>query len=153
MNVDVSVSPSISSEQLWNFYVRNDICEVGFGKEKATRVLQYPQETIAAFNGAELVGIVRASFDGLSANLWEFSLDLRLQGETAHKNGSLMEGDQQKVGWQMAALLKEHLQSLGCTFVTAYGADFEEPFFDAVGFQENVGHKVFYIEGRPYAKA
>ena len=56
------------------------------------------QEVIAAFESAELLGIVRASFDGLSAHLWEFSLDLRLQGETPHRNGSLIEGDLHGIG-------------------------------------------------------
>ena len=153
MEVELAINPSIRVDQLWDFYLRNDICETGFGKETATRVLDYPQEVIAAFVGTELVGIVRASFDGLSAHLWEFSLDLRLQGETSHRNGSLMEGDQYKIGSKMAELLREHLQSLGCTFITAYGADCESPFFDGVGFKENVGHRVFFIEGRPYAKS
>ncbi len=151
MEVETSINPPIGADELWNFYSRNNICEVGFGKETATRVLDYSQEIIAAFEGSELVGLVRASFDGLSAHLWEFSLDLRLQGETPHKNGSLMEGDLHGIGGKMAKLLRDHLQSLGCTFITAYGANCESPFFEGVGFQENVGHKVFYIEGRPYA--
>jgi hypothetical protein len=93
MSVEIAANPPIRADDLWDFYSRNNICEVGFGKETATTVLEYPQEVIAAFESAELLGIVRASFDGLSAHLWEFSLDLRLQGETPHRNGSLMEGD------------------------------------------------------------
>ncbi len=153
MSVEISVNPPIRAYDLWDFYSRNNICEVGFGKETATTVLEYPQEVIAAFEGAELLGIVRASFDGLSAHLWEFSLDLRLQGETPHKNGSLMEGDLHGIGGKMAKLLRNHLESLGCTFITAYGANCESPFFEEVGFEENVGHKVFYIEDRPYSKS
>jgi len=83
--------------------------------------------------------------------LWEFSLENELQGETAHGNGSLMEGDVSGVGRQMADAIHQHLKSLGCTFVTAYGANCEASFFENVGFRENHGHKVFYIEGRPYA--
>ena len=150
MEVELAINPSIRADQLWDFYCRNGICETGFGKETATRVLDYPQEVIAALAGGELVGIVRAAFDGLAAHLWEFSLDLRLQGETPHGNGSLMEGDPDGIGREMAELLREHLQSLGCTFMTAYGADCESPFYEEIGFKENVGHRVFHIDERPY---
>ena len=151
-SIDVRVNPRVTPDQLWDFYLRNDICEIGHGKDLATRVLDFPQETVAAFDGAKLVGLVRASFDGLSAHLWEFSLELELQGETSHRNGSLMEGDAFGIGKRLADALHYHLESLGCTFVTAYGADFEEPFFTSVGFRENEGHKVFYVEGRSYAE-
>lgn len=153
MSIDIRVNHRITADQLWEFYSRNDICEVGHGKDLATRVLDFPQETVAAFEGNKLVGLVRASFDGLSAHLWEFSLEVELQGETSRRNGSLMEGDASGVGKRMADALRQHLASLGCTFVTAYGADCEEPFFSGVGFQENLGHKVFYIEGRSYVEA
>ena len=56
MDVDVAVNPSILPDQLWDFYSRNDICETGFGRETATRVLDYPQEVIAAFAVNDLVG-------------------------------------------------------------------------------------------------
>ena len=29
--------PEITEDQLWDFYVRNDICEVGYGKETAVK--------------------------------------------------------------------------------------------------------------------
>jgi hypothetical protein len=149
-NIEICVNPEITADQLWDFYCANDICETGYGKETATKVLAFPQEIVAAFRGDALVGIVRAAFDGVAAHLWEFSLAIALQGDPPHRNGSLLEEDASGIGARMAAVLLEHLRSLGCTFVTAYGADFEQHFFESVGFAENVGHKVYYVEERPY---
>jgi hypothetical protein len=148
--VEVRVNPTITADQLWDFYCVNDICEVGYGKEAATKVLAFPQEIVATFRGDELVGIVRAAFDGVVAHLWEFSLAIELQGDPPHRNGSLMEDDVHGVGARMATVLLDHLRARGCTFVTTYGADFEQRFFETVGFAENVGHKVYYVEERPY---
>lgn len=88
------VNPAITADELFAFYERNNICEVGFGKETAARVLQQPHLIVAACAGGELVGLARAVFDGLSAHVMEFSLDLRLQGgDPKYANGSLIEAD------------------------------------------------------------
>jgi hypothetical protein len=92
-NVSIEVDPELTAVQLWDFYVRNHICETGFGKDVAARILDHPHVIVAALDGDELVGLARAMFDGLSAHVMEFSLDLRLQGETTHLNGSLIEAD------------------------------------------------------------
>ncbi len=148
--VQIEVNPDISADQLWDFYVRNNICEVGFGKQVATRVLEHPQEIVGAFRGADLVGLARACFDGLSATIMELSLDLSLQGSTPHRNGSLIEVDPEGVGQDLAKTLLAHLRTLGSTFTDVSAADFEEPFYRSAGFAENTGHKVLYVDERPY---
>ncbi len=148
--VQIEVNPDISADQLWDFYVRNNICEVGFGKLVATRVLEHPQEIVGAFRGADLVGLARACFDGLSATIMELSLDLSLQGSTPHRNGSLIEVDPEGVGQDLAKTLLAHLRTLGSTFTDVSAADFEEPFYRSAGFAENTGHKVLYVDERPY---
>lgn len=35
----IKYQPEIEEDQLWDFYVRNDICEVGHGKETAVKPL------------------------------------------------------------------------------------------------------------------
>ena len=147
----IEVNPDISADQLWDFYVRNNICEVGFGKDIATRVLSHSQVMVGAFRDADLVGLVRACFDGLSATIMEFSLDLSLQGNTPHRNGSLIEADSEGVGQELAKALHVHLRTLGNTFTDVSAADFEEPFYRSAGFAENIGHRVFYIDERPYS--
>jgi hypothetical protein len=83
----------------------------------------------------------------------EFSLDLRWQGPTQHRNGSLVEGDLQGLGRSLGQRLLAELEQRGCTFVTGYVADgCEERFYQGLGFRRNVGHSVFYIDERPYAR-
>jgi hypothetical protein len=39
----------------------------------------------------------------------------------------------------------------GCTFITGYIVrGCEEPFYRSLGFRENEGHAVYYIDKRPY---
>ena len=93
-DVIIRVNPLLTADDLFAFYERNDICEIGFGKDTAARVLQHPHLIVAAYAGGELVGLARATFDGLSAHVMEFSLDLRLQGgDPKYANGSLIEAD------------------------------------------------------------
>ena len=151
-DIQIDTNPTISSDQLWDFYVRNDICEVGFGRETATRVLDYPQVIIGAFREGDLVGLARACFDGLSASIMEFSLDLTLQGgSTPHDNGSLVEADPLNIGRRIAEILRKELKHMGCSFISSYAADCEADFYLSIGFQEHTGHKALYIDERPYA--
>ena len=111
-----------------------------------------PHAIVAAFHQGELIGLARATFDGLSAHVMEFSLDLRWQGQTRHKNGSLMEADPQGLGRMLGERLLQELSRQGCTFLTGYIVDgCEEGFYESLGFRENLGHRVFYIDKRPYA--
>lgn len=152
--VTITVNPPLTSDQLFHFYERNNICEVGFGKEIATRVLKFPHLIIAAFEGEALVGIVRATYDGLCAHVMEFSLDLRFQGGPGkYGNGSLIEADERGLGARLAERLRAELEALDITFVTGYiVADCEETFFQSIGFSENIGHRVYYIDKRPYVQ-
>jgi len=147
----IEVNPKLTADQLFDFYSRNDICEVKFGKETAARILAHPHLIVAAFAGDELVGLARATFDGLSAHVMEFSLDLRWQGKTRYENGSLIESDPEGLGRALGRRLLAELQRLGCTFVSGYIVrGCEEEFYQSMGFRENEGHAVFIIDQRPY---
>jgi hypothetical protein len=153
-DVTIRVNPALTADELFAFYERNDICEVGFGKETAAKVLQYPHLIVAAFAGSELVGLARATFDGLAAHVMEFSLDLRCQGgEPRHANGSLVEADDSGVGRRLGGRLLSELEAMGASFITGYVvAGCEERFYRSLGFRENEGHLVYYIDKRPYVR-
>lgn len=107
---------------------------------------------VAALDGDELVALARATFDGLSAHVMELSVDLRWQGETLHRNGSLVESDPKGLGLALAQRLLDELDARGCTFVSAYiVSGCEDPFYDSLGFCENEGHSVVCLDRRPYA--
>jgi hypothetical protein len=109
---------------------------------------------VAALAGNELVGIARAMFDGLSAHLMEFSVDLRWQGPTKYANGSLIESDPQGLGRRIGQTLLAELERRGCTFFDGHVVDgCEEPFYESLGFGPNTGHSVYYVDKRPYVNA
>lgn len=150
----IEVAPKLTADQLFAFYLRNNICEAGFGRDVAARILDHPHLIVAAFDRGELIGLARATFDGLSAHVMELSLDLRWQGDARHQNGSLVESDGRKLGLALGQRLLHELEIRGCTFITGYiVAGFEEPFYRSLGFRENTGHTVFYIDKRPYVRA
>lgn len=151
-NVRILVNPKITPEQLFSFYERNDICEKEFGKEVASRVLDHSSLIIGAFEGDRLVGIARAMFDGCSATIMEFSLELKYQGnELKHNNGSLIEKDKSGLGRKMGKILIDELIKMRATFITVYIVEnCEERFYPSIGFEHNTGHLVYYMERRPY---
>ncbi len=151
-HLDIRVNPTITPDELYNFYERNDICEVGFGKEVAARILEFPHLIVAAYAETELVGLARATFDGLSAHIMEFSVDICYQGDNLkYNNGSLMESDNSGVGNLLGEYLLRELEQMGITFITGYiVANCEESFYRSIGFDENEGHLVYYIDKRPY---
>ena len=53
-SVKIRVNPIITADALFDFYERNNICEVGFGKEVAARILAHTHIIVAAYEGAEL---------------------------------------------------------------------------------------------------
>ncbi len=150
--IEILVNPKITPDQLFSFYERNDICEKGFGKEIASRVLKHSSLIVGAFEGDKLVGIARAMFDGCSANISEFSLELKYQGEgLKYDNGSLIERDTSGIGSRMGGALVDELWRMGATFIDYYLVEnCEEEFFRSLGFEHNVGHLVYYIDRRPY---
>ena len=153
-DVIIQANPALTADELFAFYERNDICEVGFGKETAARILRHPHLIVAAYVGGELVGLARATFDGLSAHVMEFSLDLRGQAnDTSYANGSLIEADNSGVGRRLGERLLNELEALGASFITCYiVANCEERFYQSLGFCENEGHLVYYIDKRPYVR-
>ena len=152
MNAIIHVNPKLTADELFAFYERNDICEVGFGKEMAAKILEHPHLIVAALSEGELVGLARATFDGLSAHIMEFSLDLRYQGgNPKYANGSLMEADESGVGKLLGECLLRELEAMGATFITGYiVAGCEEAFYASLDFKENEGHLVYYLDKRPY---
>ncbi len=155
MTVTIHVNPKLTADELFAFYERNDICEVGFGKDTAAKILEYPHLIVAARADDELIGLARATFDGLSAHIMEFSLDLRYQGGSPkYANGSLLEADERCVGKSLGECLLRELEAMGATFITGYiVADCEEAFYASLGFKENEGHVVYHLDKRPYVLA
>lgn len=152
--VVIKYMPKITDDQLWDFYVRNDICEVGHGKEIAVKPLKFNPYIVGAFYEDKLVGIIRAMFDGVCADIMEFCLELELQGEDfIYENGSLIEKDKYGIAKQMGTLLINELRKLGNTFTTAYLVEgLEEDIYHSIGLKHNNGHLVFIKDERPYVK-
>ena len=150
--VSIQVNPKITPDQLFSFYQKNNICEIGFGKETASKVLDHSSLIVAAFEKEELVGIARAMFDGLSAAIMEFCVALKYQGENLkYKNGSLIEKDPYNLGGEIGRILIVELYKIGATFISYYIVEnCEEGFYQSLGFEHNYGHLVYYIDRRPY---
>lgn len=150
--VRIEVDPKITTDQLFSFYERNNICETGYGKEVACRVLEHSSLIIGAFEGDELVGIARAMFDGLAAAIMEFCLALEYQGQDLkYNNGSLIEKDSVRLGMKIGKVLIDELFTMGATFITNYIVEnCEEEFYQSIGFEQNAGHLMYYIDKRPY---
>ncbi len=150
--VRIEVNPKISPDQLFSFYVKNDVCETGFGKETASRVLDRSSLIVAAFEGDELVGFARAMFDGLAAVIMEFCVALKYQGEALRfKNGSLVEKDSAGLGKKIGAVLVNELIKMGATFISySIVADCEEEFYGMLGFEHVTDQLVYIMEMRPY---
>ena len=148
--IKILMNPAITPKQLFSFYERNDVYEKNFGVEVASRVLYHSSVIVAAFCRDELIGITRAMFDGCSADIMEFSLDLRYQGKSLkYNNGSLIEKDSLGIGQKMGELLIKELLDLGATFINYYILeDCEEEFFELLGFRNNKRHLPYYMDKR-----
>ena len=153
-NVRVIINPSITPSQLFSFYQDNDICEAGFGEEVAARVLTHSSLVVGAFEGERLVGIARAMFDGLSADVMEFSLALKYQGEgLEYDNGSLIESDPTGLGKKIGQAMIDELIKMGAYFISTYIlGKCSEKFYESIGFRHNKGHLVYIIDRRPYVQ-
>ena len=152
--VVIKYMPDITEDQLWDFYVRNGICEVGYGKATAVIPLKYNPYMVCALYQDKLVGIIRATFDGLSADIKEFCLECELQGETLkYNNGSLIEKDPYGIAKKVGLLLLDELRKLGNTFTCAYIVEkLEEEVYQSIGLEHNSGHLVYYKDERPYVR-
>ena len=83
-NIDISVNLNITPDELFSFYKRNDICEVGIGKDVAARILEHPHLIFAAYSETVLIGLARATFDGLSTHITEFSIFIGFTENEGH---------------------------------------------------------------------
>ena len=150
--ITIEYMPPITEDQLWDFYVRNDVCEAGHGKETAVRPLRYNPHIVAAFHEDKLVGFIRAMFDGVSADIMEFCLECGLQGDDlVYENGSMIEKDQYGVAKKMGVMLLDELHKFGNTFTTAYIVEnCEEDVYQSIGLAHNKGHLVYIRDERAY---
>ena len=150
----IQYAPKITDDQLWDFYVRNDICEAGSGKEIAGKPLRSNCRIVGAFYNDLLVGIVRAFFDRVSAHIAEFCLERELQGEgLLYENGSLIEKDTYGIARRMGLLLVNELRDLGNTSISATILEnCEESLYSSIGFTHNKHHLDFKIDERPYTR-
>jgi len=150
--IEIFVNPEITPDQLWDFYVRNHICEEGFGKELACRPLRHSSLIVGAFEDNKLIGITRAMSDGLSAFIMEFSLDLEYQGhKIAYLNGSLIGNDVTGIGLKMGKVLLDELERMGVSFISySVLRNYEEPFFQLLGFESHGDAITYVIDKRPY---
>jgi len=63
----------------------------------------------------------------------------------------LIEADESGLGARLGAALLAELAARNIDFISSYiVADCEEPFYEALGFRPNTGHRVYYIDRRPY---
>ncbi len=154
MKIHIEINPKITPDELYQFYIENDICEKGYGKEIATIPLNHNSITVAAFDGDKLVGITDAMFNGVAAVIMEFCVAINLQGNgTELENGSMMEKDQVGVGKLMGDALIKELHRNGAYFIsTTVCEEFEKDFYESIGFNRNDGHVEYVIDTRPYAK-
>ena len=151
-NIRIAVNPDITEEQLFSFYQRNYICEEGYGKKLACKPLYNSSLIVGAFEGDKLVVIARAMFDGLSAVIMEFCVELEYQGENLeYENGSLIGKDESGLGKRIGEVLLDELLNMGADFISLYIVeDYEESFYQSLGFEHNTDHLVYYIDKRPY---
>lgn len=151
-HVTVVVRPTISAAQLHAFYVKNNICEAGYGVDLCALPLQHSAVIVAAYHGDELIALARASFDGLAASIDEFCLATDWQGpDLVYGNGSLIEKDDFGVGKQVGEALLAELERLGATFIsTMCLEDVEEEFYGSLGLRLNPHSVEYIIDRRPY---
>ena len=148
--VVIHYMPKISAGQLWDFYLRNDICESGYGKEVAVKPLQNKSDyVVAAFHEDMLVGFIRACSCG---EIKEACLELTLQGDNfVHFNGSLIEHDKHGIFKKMGLMLIDELAKAGVDMVSmGIVEDLEEQSFESIGMVHNKGHKVYIKDMRMY---
>jgi hypothetical protein len=151
-DIEILVNPTITNDQLFAFYQRNHVCEEGYGKEIACKPLSNSSVIIGAFEEDRLIGIARAMFDGLSAVIMEFCVELEWQGrDLEYNNGSLIGKDDFKLGKSIGETLTNELFKMGANFILYdIVKDYEEAFYESLGFEPHPGSIIYYIDKRPY---
>ncbi|HEY95303.1 MAG TPA: hypothetical protein G4O15_10265 [Dehalococcoidia bacterium] len=151
-NLRIEINPVITDEELFSFYQRNHICEEGYGR------IEYPylrksSLIVGAFESEKLVGIARAMFDGMTGVIMEFCLELEYQGTNlAYENGSLIGKDDYGLGKRIGDILINELFQMGADFIDAPSIveNYEETFYESIGFEKKNNHLAYYIDKRPY---
>lgn len=153
-SIQIKINPNIAADELYEFYKENDICEEGYGKEVAARILNHSSLIVGAFINNKLVGLTRAMFDGLSAEIVEFCLARELQGKgLEYDNGSIIEKDESTVGKLLGQTIIKELYKKGAFYISAVVfEEVEKGFFESIGFKKNEGHINYVIDRRPYVK-
>ena len=151
-SIRIMVNPDITADQLFSFYQRNHICEEGYGKELACKPLHNSSLIVGALEGDRLVGIARAMFDGLSAVVMKFCVELEYQGKNLeYENGSLIGKDDYGLGKRIGEVLLSELFKMGADFISYdIVKDYEEDFYKSLGFESKSGALIYYIDKRPY---
>ena len=151
-NIRIETNPEITDEELFTFYQRNHICEEGYGR------IEYPylrksSLVIGAFEGEKLVGIARAMFDGMAGVIMEFCLELEYQGTNLeYENGSLIGKDKYGLGKKIGDTLIHELFNMGADVIDSLSIveNYEDRFYESIGFERKHGHLAYYIDNRPY---
>jgi ribosomal protein S18 acetylase RimI-like enzyme len=148
----VILNPRITPKELHSFYVRTGVCEAGYPARKAGRVLTRSDVILAAYRGTNLVGFARGLCDGNSGYITELCVDPSFQSTRLRlSNASVIEKDEKGLGRRLADRLIRELRKQGAQFLSNYIIEgVEEPFYRALGFRENKGHKVYIIDERDY---
>ena len=151
-SIRILVNPDITADQLFSFYQRNHICEEGYGKELACKPLYSSSLIVGAFEEEKLVGIARAMFDGLSAVIMEFCVELEYQGEGLDiVNGSLIGKDDSGLGKKIGEVLINELFRMGADFISCeIVKDYEEGFYESLEFEHLSNALIYHIDKRPY---
>ena len=154
MGFIIKANPVISPDELYRFYIDNNICEKGYAKENAAKPLKNSSIIVAAYDDDKLIGIANAMFNGVEAVVTEFCLAVDIQGEgTKLKNGSMMEKDSRSVGKMIGDVLIAELHKMGAYFISAtVYEELEKSFYTDIGFKKNHGHISYVIDTRPYVK-
>jgi len=150
-DVKILVNPVITKDQLFRFYVRNGLYEAECYDTKIIPVLLKKSDLIiGALYEGQLVGILRVIHDGLDAYVCEFGLELELQGDENPGNGALILNDPHSIAKKMGLLMKEELAKQGIYFISyVIVTGVEEAIAEAIGMQENTGHKHYIVDKRP----
>lgn len=151
---EIKINPKITSDELYAFYSENQICEMNYGKDIASRVLKHTSLIVAAYSQDKIVGLTRSMFDGLSGEILEFCLAVDFQGEKLeYDNGSIIEKDKYGLGKELGEATINELQKMGAFFISAtVFEEAEREFFTSVGLKRNEGHVNYTIDKRPYTQ-
>ena len=150
--VSIKVCQPLRPGELFDFYVRNEICEAKFGRSRAEDVLNHPGVWVAAYEEDRLIGFGRALTDAQNAVIVELCLDLTYQDYNEYGIGCFIDSDPNGIGRMIAIALLKELRARGCSFFNVVVPDGtpQVSFYRSLGFDEHVDHTSFIIDARDY---